>query len=64
MAKKSETAAVDPGLAGMRKRAEFNEMRARELESQARILEARLHLADMQKRIRERFPVGEKLPPK
>jgi hypothetical protein len=66
MPAKNAKAAVKPGnkFAQMRKRVEFNEMRAREIESQARILEARLHLADVQKRTRERFPAGEPSSPK
>jgi hypothetical protein len=51
-------------FAQMRKRVEFNEMRAREVESQARILEARLRLADVHKQFRDRFPAGEPSSPK
>jgi hypothetical protein len=64
MAPKSNKAAVDSGIAEMRKRVELNEMRARELESRARIMEARLHLADVQKRMRERFPGAKASSPK
>jgi chaperonin cofactor prefoldin len=60
MARNDKTAG-DSGnnLAEIRKRVEANELRARDLESQARVLEARLHLAEMQKKYRERFPVKE-----
>jgi chaperonin cofactor prefoldin len=64
MAPKTSKTAADSGLAEMRKRVELNEMRARELESRARIIEARLHLADVEKRMRERFPGAKASSPK
>jgi hypothetical protein len=51
-------------LAEMRKRIELNELRARELESQARVMEARIHFLDVQKKFRERLPAAKPPTPK